>query len=94
MEAAEALQGVENPYMLDTYGWALYRGGRTAEGVAALEKAVKAAPDLVDARFHLGVSLMETGQTVRGVEELKVIAIAAGAPAAMAAEARRLMAKQ
>ena len=89
VEAAEALEGEDNPYFLDTYGWALYRGGRIRQGTEALEKAVKLAPDLVDARYHLGVALVESGQTARGMEELKAVVDAKGASAQRVADARR-----
>jgi tetratricopeptide (TPR) repeat protein len=91
VEVARALKGAENPYFLDTYGWAMYRAGKAEEGVAALEKAASAAPGLVDARYHLGVALIETGQAVRGRSELQAVINAAGADPRMAAEARRLL---
>jgi tetratricopeptide (TPR) repeat protein len=89
VEAASQLKDSDNPYFLDTYGWALYRGGRTAEGIAALEKSAKAVPTLADVRYHLGVALIETGDVARGRAELEAAIAAPGADPALAAEARR-----
>lgn len=88
-EAAEALKGADNPYFLDTYGWALYRSGRLAEGVAALQQAVEKAPGLIDARYHLGVALMGTGEAARGRAELQAVIDAPGADVGRVADARR-----
>ncbi|NWG91207.1 MAG: tetratricopeptide repeat protein [Parvularculaceae bacterium] len=90
--AAEALKGLENPYFLDTYGWALYRSGRVEEGIKALEKAAAAAPGLVDARYHLGVALMESGDRERGEAELSAVIAAPGADARRVADAQRRLA--
>jgi len=87
--AAEALKGADNAYFLDTYGWALYRSGRLAEGVAALQRAVEKAPGLVDARYHLGVALLGTGEAARGRAELQAVIDAPGADAGRVADARR-----
>lgn len=89
VEAAAPLKDAENPYFLDTYGWALYRSGRTSEGVAALEKAAKAAPALIDARYHLGVALLDAGETARGRAELEAVIAAPDANPARVVDARR-----
>lgn len=89
VEAARALKDSDNPYFLDTYGWAMYRGGRAAEGVAALEKAAAAAPALADARYHLGVALIDSGETARGRSELEAAIAAPGADPRIVAAARR-----
>ena len=89
--AAAPLKNSDNPYFIDTYGWALYRSGRASEGIEALEKAVRVAPALVEARYHLGVALLETGQVERGKAELKTVIAAAGASPAIVAEAQRLL---
>jgi len=93
VEAAAPLKGAENPYFLDTYGWAMYRGGRKTEGVAALEKAAKAAPDLGEARYHLGVALLDLGEIARGREELEAFIAAPGGDPGLVVEARRLLAE-
>ena len=85
---AGPLKGVESPFYQDTYGWALYRAGQKDEGLAALEKAVKMEPNLVDARYHLGVALMEMGQAERGKTELEAV-ISKAPNSAFAADAKK-----
>lgn len=89
MDAALPLKDSENPYFLDTYGWAMVRGGRPEDGIAALEKAAKAAPALAEARYHLGVALMEHGDVERGRSELQAAVSMKGAPAGQVDDARR-----
>lgn len=94
LKAAQALKGAENPFMLDTYGWALYRGGKVAEGIEVLERAAAKAPNLIDVRYHLGVALLETGQAGRGAEELNFVANSKDASVEMATAARRLLSER
>lgn len=89
LAAAAPLKDSKNPYFLDTYGWALYRGGQVADGIAALEKAAAAAPGLVDARYHYGVALIESGEAARGRVELEAVIAAPGADPRRVADARR-----
>lgn len=91
-EAAQPLKGTDNPYFLDTLGWALFRGGKAAEGVAALEAAVEGAPALADARYHLGYALAESGETVRAKEQLDAAVAAPGASADIVAKAKAKLA--
>ena len=88
-EAAKVLEGSESGYFLDTLGWAQYRNGDVESAVANLEKAVRAAPQLYDARYHLGVVLIEAGETERGRAELKTVVDAQNASEALKAQARR-----
>lgn len=88
-DAARPLRGSENPYFLDTYGWAAYRSGQTSEGVDALQRAVRLAPDFTEARYHLGVALTETGKTAQGVAELTAVIEAQGARRDLVEDARR-----
>ena len=93
-EAAAPLKDSENAYFLDTYGWAMHRSGRTAEGVSALERAARAAPNLVEARYHLGVALLESGETEQGGAELRAVIDAPGASAQLVEDARRRLEAQ
>jgi tetratricopeptide (TPR) repeat protein len=88
---AEVLKDSENAYFLDTYGWAAFRAGDRQAGIEALRKAVIAAPDLVDARYHLGVALMTVGEVDRARTELETVLKTQGVNDATAAEARRLL---
>jgi predicted Zn-dependent protease len=93
VEVAAPLKGVDNPYFLDTYGWAAWRAGDKAAGLAALEKAAAGAPGVVDIRYHFGVALIESGELERGRKELEAVIAAPGAASARVAEARRLLAQ-
>ena len=88
---AAALKDAQNPYFVDTYGWAVYRAGDKAAGLAALQKAAAAAPSVVDIRYHYGVALMETGETARGRAELEAVIAAPNAAPERVVEARRLL---
>jgi len=44
----------DNPDILDTYGWALHRTGRSAEALPYLERAYQAKPTMYCIHFHLG----------------------------------------
>lgn len=90
--ASAPLKDTDNPYFLDTYGWAAYRSGRAAEGIAALEKAAKIAPELIDARYHLGVALIEAGEAARGRAELEAVVASPQVDPARAADALRRLA--
>lgn len=89
VEVAAALKDAQNPYFLDTYGWAAWRAGDKAAGLAALEKAAAAAPGVVDIRYHYGVALLENGDAERGRKELEAVIAAPGAPSERVADARR-----
>lgn len=93
VEVAAPLKGAENAFFLDTYGWAAWRAGDKAAGLAALEKAAAAAPGVADIRFHFGVALIESGEIERGRKELEAVIAAPSAPSARVAEARRLLAQ-
>jgi cellulose synthase operon protein C len=89
VEVAAPLKDAQNPYFLDTYGWAVWRAGDKAAGLAALEKAASAAPGVVDIRYHFGVALLESGDVARGRKELEAVIAAPGAPSERIADARR-----
>ncbi|MFN0024849.1 MAG: tetratricopeptide repeat protein [Parvularculaceae bacterium] len=86
---AATLKDAENPYFVDTYGWALFRAGDKAAGIAALEKAAAAAPGVIDIRYHLGVALVETGEADRGRKELEAVVAAPNAAPERVVDARR-----
>ncbi len=77
-QVAKVLANSSNPSFLDTYGWATFRAGQEAVGIAALEKAVAGAPDLIEAHFHLGVALHQTGSKDRARAHLTRVVDADG----------------
>ena len=44
-----------NADTLDTYGWSLYRAGRSVDALAPLESALAAKPDIYCIHYHLGM---------------------------------------
>lgn len=90
-EIAKALEGQENPYFLDTYGWALYRTGDFAGAVKALEAASAAAPQIAEIAYHLGAAYIANGETAKGRELLEKVT--ASDDAAFATRARDLLAQ-
>lgn len=92
LAAAQVLKDSENPFYLDTLGWALYKNGRAAEAAPILEKALAAAPNFPEGRYHYGAALIAAGEKERGVEELTKAVETAG-EAAFAAKARALLAE-
>jgi Flp pilus assembly protein TadD len=92
LEVARALEGTENPYFLDTLGWAKFRAGDVEGAIADLQKAVAAAPGLAEARYHLGAALLAAGRTEEARAELAK-AIADGGAQPFVARARGLLAQ-
>jgi putative PEP-CTERM system TPR-repeat lipoprotein len=45
----------QNPDVLDTYGWILYKQGNTATALTQLENAARLAPDVTSIQEHLSV---------------------------------------
>lgn len=88
-EVAAPLREAQNPYFVDTYGWALYRAGEKAEGIAALAKAAAGAPGVVDIRYHYGVALLESGDLAKGRAELEAVIAAPNAAPDRVIDARR-----
>jgi tetratricopeptide (TPR) repeat protein len=52
-----------NPQLLDTYGWMLYRRGEANGAVTALQAASSKAPNLPVLWYHLGMAQLLSGQT-------------------------------
>ncbi len=46
----------EDPAVLDTLGWILYKKGKTSEAVTILEKAAELGPDIEEIQQHLGLA--------------------------------------
>ncbi len=50
-----------NPSYLDTYGWVLYKHGDASASVPVLTRVVAKSPDVVVARYHLGMAQSQAG---------------------------------
>ena len=52
-----------NPDILDTYGWALHRAGRSREALPYLEQAYEKKPDMYCIHYHLGDAYRALGRS-------------------------------
>jgi cellulose synthase operon protein C len=62
-ELAAHFSTSNNPQLLDTYGWVLYRSGEAAGALTALQAASSKAPNLPVLWYHLGMAQLLSGQT-------------------------------
>jgi len=63
----------DNAAVTDTLGWLLLKEGNSSRGLELLQKAVSAAPDAQDIRFHLAQAWLKTGEKARARTELERI---------------------
>jgi putative PEP-CTERM system TPR-repeat lipoprotein len=61
----------ERPEIMDTLGWILVNQGDRNRGVRLLEQAADANGAPPDARFHLALALMKSGENARARRELE-----------------------
>ncbi len=62
---------VNNPYLMDTLGWCLYRNQELDLAVEILENARKLNPDLSDVHFHLATIYYDLGRKEDSIEAFK-----------------------
>lgn len=92
LRTAEVLKGSENPYFLDTLGWAQHRAGDHESAIENLEKAVAGSTGFGEAHYHLGAAYLAVGETEKARAELQK-AVEAGGPGAWIEDAKRLLAQ-
>jgi len=78
--------------VLDTVGWAYYRNKDYPQAVRFLERAVAAAGQAPQLRYHLGMAYVASGNTAGAKQELKQ-AVADKADYPGLAEAKEALAK-
>ena len=61
----------EQPYFLDTYGWAQFKTGNISEARKVLEKVVLMAPDIPVFRYHLAKVYLQQGDRTKATGELR-----------------------
>lgn len=72
LEVASAFRGSDDPIRLDTLGWLYYRKGDFAVAQTFLRRALSATPEAPEYNYHLGMTLMETGDPQAAVQHLEV----------------------
>ncbi len=68
----------DNSSIMDTYGWILYREGKTTEAFPLIERAAALAPENPNIQYHYAVLLADSGQNERATEILSTILSANG----------------
>ena len=68
----EVLKSSNIPQYQDTVGWVQYKRGNTADATRILEGVTRQTPNLVAARYHLGMSYVAAGQAGQATEQFKV----------------------
>jgi tetratricopeptide (TPR) repeat protein len=61
----------EEPSITDTLAWVLYRRGNYASAMPLLREAVQKSPGSAEFHYHLGMTLVASGQKAKGKEELE-----------------------
>jgi tetratricopeptide (TPR) repeat protein len=77
---AKRFENSEQPYYLDTYGWALFSNGRFEESLQVFKKVIQKMPDVPVFKYHLANALYKTGNKSEAVKSLEE-ALATGAQA-------------
>ncbi|HXI86342.1 MAG TPA: tetratricopeptide repeat protein, partial [Parvularculaceae bacterium] len=80
LEVASVLKDSQNPYFLDTYGWALYRTGDYAGAVKSLETASEGAPSMTEITYHLGAAYAAAGDMEKARAALQKVIDAGDTP--------------
>jgi tetratricopeptide (TPR) repeat protein len=60
------------PSITDTLAWVMYKRGNYAAAIPLLQECVKESPSSADFHYHLGMSLLATGQKAKGKDQLEV----------------------
>jgi len=71
VKLAEKFKDSDQPYLQDTYAWALVKQGRVKEGVGVLTKVVANAPDVAIFAYHLGMAHYKNGDNISAISTLK-----------------------
>lgn len=66
-------QAPDNPYVMDTLGWALTRTGNAEKGRSLLAQAVAKQGDEPSLRYHYAVALAQTGDRLGAARELDAV---------------------
>jgi tetratricopeptide (TPR) repeat protein len=61
----------ELPSITDTLGWVMYKRGNYEAAVPLFQECIKNTPDSAQFRYHLGMTLMASGQKAKGKEQLQ-----------------------
>jgi tetratricopeptide (TPR) repeat protein len=68
---ANTLKNSSVPQYQDTFGWAQYKRGNTADAARILEGVASKLPNLAAVRYHLGMSYLAAGRSDQAAEQFK-----------------------
>lgn len=68
---AKRFENSEQPYYLDTYGWALFNAGRFEEALQVLKKVIQKMPDVPVFKYHLANAYYKTNNKSDAVTSLE-----------------------
>ena len=68
---AKRFEKSNQPYFLDSYGWALLHSGRHEEALQIFKNVVSKLPDTAVFRYHLGAAYQKTGNKTEAARELQ-----------------------
>lgn len=71
VKLAARFEKSDQPYFLDTYGWALLKSGRNDEALRVFKDVVVKMPDIAVFKYHLGVAHHNTNDNVMALAELE-----------------------
>jgi predicted Zn-dependent protease len=59
------------PSITDTLAWVMYKRGDYANAMPLLQECVQKSPDSAEFHYHLGMTLLASGQKTKGKEQLQ-----------------------
>jgi predicted Zn-dependent protease len=68
---AEGFRNTNQPLLLDTLGWVQLQLGNVDDAITLMERAVRADPDEVALRYHLGRAYLARGDRAKAKAELE-----------------------
>lgn len=68
---AQRFERSDQPYFVDSYGWALLNSGKYDEALKVLREVVKTMPQVPVFRYHLGLAYHKTNNAALAVSELE-----------------------
>lgn len=71
VKLASKFKDSDQPYLKDTYAWALIKQGQVKEGVGILTQVVANAPNVAIFNYHLGVAHYKNGDNASAIYALK-----------------------
>ncbi|WP_417585064.1 tetratricopeptide repeat protein [Nitrincola sp.] len=63
LELTRSFRNSDEPYFLDTHGWALFKSGELQEAERVIRRAVEGLPDLAEVNYHYGLILLEQNRS-------------------------------